>query len=250
MIAWLFAKVGMAMVPAPVKKVIVYVVVGAVALWVFKVFWLNPHDARVAEETKGQVTEQVKKAEEARWKPIEAELRKQNAELQTQLLTVQLAIVELQASRRGLETGLTADLKAVRALEVANRVKVDSIPVEELQKSVNALSAQLAGTGAPPKEDPKLIMEQLFELQSVRAQVVKLEEFVKGEREIYERERTQWQALFDGQKQITDLANKALELEKQKSSLYESLYNVAKKKKCGFGGTLKRIFTLGIARCG
>lgn len=249
MIVWLFAKLGMAALPDPLKKVIVYLVLGAVGLWAFKVFWLNPHDQRVADETKAEVTEKVKKEEEARWKPLQEELKKQNEALARQIVTIQAQIVILQESRQKIENGLAVELKSVKAQEAENRSKIDAIPIADLQKSVEALSAQLAGTGTTPKDDPKQVLGQLFELQSLRAQVAKLEDFVRTEKATYEQEKAQWQALIDGKEKATGLAIQALELEKQKSALFQTLYDAAKHKKCGVGGWLKRIFTLGIARC-
>lgn len=250
MFSLLLAKLGVGALPEPLKKLIVYAVLVALTFWAFKVFWLNPHDAAVAAATATKVTDQVKKEEEARWKPIQEALLKQNAELQKQLVSIKAEIAELQASRVRLEKGLQADLAKVKQQEAVNRSRIDLIPVEKLQETVNALSAQLAGTGQAPTADPRLVLNQLEELQSLRTQVAKLEDYIKAEKATYDLEKVQWNLLLEGERKSTDLVKQGLELEKQKSALYDSLYKAVKKKGCGVGGILKRIFTLGLARCG
>jgi len=94
------------------------------------------------------------------------------------------------------------------------------------------------------------VLTQLYELEGSRAQNVSYVEFVKREQELHEQEKLNWQKTVDLTQQQVNLKQRELELEQEKTTLYKSLYDAAKKQKAGFGCWMGRILTLGIHRCG
>ena len=94
------------------------------------------------------------------------------------------------------------------------------------------------------------LLNQLYELEGSRAQNISYADFVKREQALHEQEKLNWQKTIDLTQQQVDLKQRELDLEKEKSAMYKSLYDAAKKKKAGFGCWMGRIFTLGIHRCG
>lgn len=96
--------------------------------------------------------------------------------------------------------------------------------------------------------EKRLILQQLFELRSCRSEVVAYQDFVKRETEADTRERDLAARALELEKQATALAQKERDLQKERADLYESLYKTITKKP-GFGCVLKRIFSLGLARC-
>ena len=75
------------------------------------------------------------------------------------------------------------------------------------------------------------------------------EEFIQRDREQDRREKDNWMTAIDLEKEKTKLAQAQAEIEKEKAAMYLGLYDVCRKKGGGFGCLLKRIFTLGLARC-
>jgi hypothetical protein len=117
----------------------------------------------------------------------------------------------------------------------------------------SAISQTSSPNPAPPpltEGDKRQVLNQLYELQSSRSQILAYDQFIQRETDLSQKEHDNWQRSLDLEKQATALAEKERDMEKEKADLYLSLYNAAKAKKGGIGCALKRIFTLGLARCG
>ena len=97
--------------------------------------------------------------------------------------------------------------------------------------------------------EKRLVLLQLYELESKRAQVVAYGDWAVKEKELYEREKVVWQQALDTEKRATELAQKETSLAKEQASFYKILYESVVKKRGGFGCTIARIFTIGIYRC-
>lgn len=112
---------------------------------------------------------------------------------------------------------------------------------------LSALSQQ----SSPPlsESEKRQILRQLLELESARAQILTYEQFVAREAVQDERVRANAARALDLEKQATSLAEKERDLAQEKADLYKQLWQAATKKKGGIGCTLKKIFTLGLARC-
>ena len=76
------------------------------------------------------------------------------------------------------------------------------------------------------------------------------EEFLAREKEQDAKEKENAELALKLQQTATTLAQKERDLALEKSLFYENLYNSVTKKSKGIGCTLKRIFSLGFARCG
>jgi len=80
--------------------------------------------------------------------------------------------------------------------------------------------------------------------------IASLQALIAREQEQDGRERTAWERALELERQATGLAQREMALERERAEFYESAYKLLMKKKPGVGCWLKRIFTLGIARCG
>lgn len=76
-----------------------------------------------------------------------------------------------------------------------------------------------------------------------------LRDALKRERELAERERVLAGKELDSEKARTALAEKEVEIEKARAAFFEAAYNGVTKKP-GFGCLFKKIFTLGLSKCG
>jgi hypothetical protein len=105
---------------------------------------------------------------------------------------------------------------------------------------------------SPPlnSEEKRLILQQLYELQAARAQILIYEQFLVREREQDQKEREAADRVVELEKRATALAQGERDLAQEKADLYKQLWEAATKKRGGFGCTMKKIFTLGLARCG
>lgn len=97
-------------------------------------------------------------------------------------------------------------------------------------------------------EEKRVILSQLVELKASRATIQILEQYISRESEQDIKEKENSDRALELEKQATELANKERDLYKDKAETYEQLYR-ALTKKPGFGCWVKRIFSLGIARC-
>ena len=93
------------------------------------------------------------------------------------------------------------------------------------------------------------ILSQLYELRALREQVAAYEAYVTRDQEQDARERASYERALELERQATALAVRETDIERQRADLYEGLYR-ALTKKPGWTCTLKKILTLGIARCG
>lgn len=87
-----------------------------------------------------------------------------------------------------------------------------------------------------------------MELEGCRATVVTYEEWIRREKEQDERERANMRRALELEQQATTLAQRETVIEKQRADFYEQAFRSVTKQP-GFGCLLKRIFTLGFARC-
>jgi hypothetical protein len=88
----------------------------------------------------------------------------------------------------------------------------------------------------------------LLELRSCREQVATFNNYITRDTEQDEKEKVLADRELALEKRATQLAEKERDVYKDKAAFYEQSYN-ALKKKPGFGCTLKKVFTFGIARC-
>ena len=96
----------------------------------------------------------------------------------------------------------------------------------------------------------RLILFQLYELKALRQQVAEYEAYIKREQEQDTRETMSWRRAIELEQQATALMQRERDLALEKAELYRQLYEATKKKSGGFGCVLKKIFTLGLGRCG
>jgi hypothetical protein len=103
---------------------------------------------------------------------------------------------------------------------------------------------------SPPlnDEEKRQVLIQLYELRSCRESVNSYGQYVSRETEQDAREKVNYARSLDLEKQATALAQKERDLAIEKEKFYEQLYRSVSKKP-GIGCRLKRIFTLGLARC-
>jgi hypothetical protein len=103
---------------------------------------------------------------------------------------------------------------------------------------------------SPPltDEEKRQVLIQLYELRSCRESVNSYGQYISRETEQDAREKANYERAVDLEKQATALAQKERDLAIEKAKYYEQLYRSVSKKP-GIGCRLKRIFTLGLARC-
>jgi hypothetical protein len=135
--------------PAPVRKIAVYAGIGILALWAFKVFWLNPHDNRIEAESVIKTTEQVRKQAESDWKPRLEALAADKQTLIQKVASLEEKAKELDRSRQVLESNLATGIKQIRVNQEKNSGKVISIPADRLDDVLRGLSSELAGSTKP-----------------------------------------------------------------------------------------------------
>jgi len=143
---WIAIKGVWGGLPTPVQKGIEYAALAGLVILLLKVFWLNKHDNAVANQTKSEVTEQVRKQEEARWKPIADKLVADNLVLQTQLTTAHTANAELERSRTGILSALNTSITQSRTVYEVNREKVSAVPAADLVNAIIVQSNKLANS--------------------------------------------------------------------------------------------------------
>ncbi len=114
---------------------------------------------------------------------------------------------------------------------------------------ISTVPSALCQQNSPLTDDEKRrILGQLFELESCREECHAYEEYVARDREQDAREKENCERALELERQATALAEKERDLAQEKAALYEDLYRSLKREP-GIGCWLKRIFTLGIARC-
>jgi hypothetical protein len=115
-------------------------------------------------------------------------------------------------------------------------------------------SVSLAQSLDPPKPlneaEKRLLLVQLYELESARAKILAYEDFILKEKDLDSREKAIQQQAIDNEKRSTDLARGERDLAQEQAKFYKDLYTTVSKKRGGVGCFFKKLFTLGIARCG
>lgn len=112
-----------------------------------------------------------------------------------------------------------------------------------------AISQDNSQTARPLIEGEKRqVLDQLYELRACRNQVTTYDQALKSDRKLDEMERANYDRALELEKQATALAQKERDLEKEKAAFYEQAYK-ALTKKPGAWCSVKKIFTLGMARC-
>ena len=104
------------------------------------------------------------------------------------------------------------------------------------------LFAQSPGSSSLNSEEKRQILVQLLELKSCRAEVSAYEDHIRRERQLADR-------ALELERQATALAGNERDLALEKAAMYEQLYNSVKSRKATFGCILAKIFTVGLHRC-
>lgn len=96
--------------------------------------------------------------------------------------------------------------------------------------------------------EKRQILRQLYELEAIRLEVRAYADYVPKEIKLDEAEREQWRKAVALERQATVIAIKEKEAAEERARFYKTAYDSISKKR-GFGCTLKKIFSLGMARC-
>lgn len=129
--------------PAPARRFLQYAAVLAVVLWGFKVFWLNPHDARVAAAERMRVTEDIRKAAEQSWRVRYDELKQQNTELERRTAELQLSNEALVRSREAIVSSLNKSLSTIKAIGDNAHAQDSNVPDYMLDSVLRDVSTAL-----------------------------------------------------------------------------------------------------------
>jgi|GEM_PF-3388588 len=104
---------------------------------------------------------------------------------------------------------------------------------------------------SPPlnEGEKRRVLSQLYELKAAREANIQFQQVIQRELDLYEKEKVAWQRTVDLEKQATQIAIQERDLARQQRDHYKALYESVVKKPGGFGCVLKKLFTIGIARC-
>jgi hypothetical protein len=114
--------------PGPVRKVVEYIALLALAFWAFKVFWLNPHDNRVEAESRIKVSEDLKKDFDTRYKQQIKTLQEQNATLEGKAARLQVENADLARSRETIVGNLNKSLANIKLIGATQHAQDQSVP--------------------------------------------------------------------------------------------------------------------------
>lgn len=103
-------------------------------------------------------------------------------------------------------------------------------------------SAQSQTNSPLTPEEKRQILLQLLELRSCRESVRTYEAFVERDRELDAKEKSNYERTIEIERSATALAQ-------ERAKFYEDAFRAVTKKPGGFGCVLKKIFTIGLARC-
>jgi 3-methyladenine DNA glycosylase/8-oxoguanine DNA glycosylase len=92
------------------------------------------------------------------------------------------------------------------------------------------------------------VLGQLYELRACRDEVRTYRDFVARDIEQDAREKANAERALELEQQATGIARQERDLAREKAALYEQMYRSLTKRP-GVGCWVKRIFTLGMARC-
>src|SRR3972149_1642745 len=100
--------------PGPVKKIVEYAALLGLALWAFKVFWLNPHDNKVEGESRIKLTKELEKDFNTRYKQQIQSLQNEKATLEEKAARLQDENVNLARSRETIVGNLNKSLANIK----------------------------------------------------------------------------------------------------------------------------------------
>lgn len=114
--------------PAPIRRLIEYAGIILVALWALKVFWLNPHDNKVAAEERSKVTDEIKKDFDKRYQTTIEDLKTRNSSLESKTADLERQNSDLAKTRESIVTGFNKTLASIKQIEVNNHAEDRIIP--------------------------------------------------------------------------------------------------------------------------
>ena len=97
-------------------------------------------------------------------------------------------------------------------------------------------------------DEGRLILGQLYELQTRRAEVETLREYIARDREQDELERVNFARSIDIEREATRIATAERDLMREKADMYETLYRAITAKP-SLTCRIARVVTIGIYRC-
>ena len=205
--------------------------------------------------------EDARKSMEEKWKEMEASLAATQEQLTQSRATIEKNNLELQELRSSLNSALKQiATTSQHSMEVAS-TEVAALPSPVLDDAIRNKSKELQDPTIQPSaelqenkllDDPekRVVLLQLYELQTSRVKISQLEDWITKEQQLVEKEKDNSSQALDNEKKQTELVKQELDLAKQQVKFYQDLYtSVTKHRGCGVGGTILRILTLGFHRC-
>lgn len=114
--------------PAPVRRILEYAGIVLLALWALKVFWLNPHDNKVAAQERAKVTDEIKKDFDKRYQQTISNLETQSESLLQRAAGLEKTNADLAKSRDAMVSGFNKTLTAIKQIEDRNNADDRTIP--------------------------------------------------------------------------------------------------------------------------
>lgn len=99
------------------------------------------------------------------------------------------------------------------------------------------------------EQDRRQILYRLGELRLLREKLALQEAFIERDAEMDQRERDLAARQLSVEKDARQVAEQQRDMYKEQAKTFEQAYEALRKKPAGFGCVMKRIFSLGIARC-
>lgn len=129
--------------PAPIRRIIEYAGIVIAVLWAFKVFWLNPHDNKVAAKERMNVTEEIRKAAEAKWQQQYKDLQEQNKNLEDKAASLQESNAALVRSRESIVASLNKTLANIKVIGATTHAQDMAVPDYMLDSILRSVSNEL-----------------------------------------------------------------------------------------------------------
>jgi len=103
---------------------------------------------------------------------------------------------------------------------------------------------------SPPlsESDKRIVLELLYKLVAQEARLQLLTDTRVKEEALRTQEKINWERALEIEKSATALAEREKDLQKERADLYQQLYNTVTKK-TGFWCKVKKVFSLGTAKC-
>lgn len=114
--------------PAPIRRLLEYAGIILLALWALKVFWLNPHDNKVAAQERAKVTDEIKKDFDKRYQQTISDLKIKNGNLEKRTADLEIMNSDLARSRDAMMSGFNKTLSAIKQIEGKNNADDRAIP--------------------------------------------------------------------------------------------------------------------------